>query len=111
MTAFHILLAGYYLLIGSFSSSKDEGILVYDFDADTGQASYVSGLSGINGPSFLCAAPFASPAAAKGTDYRVYAVAVCFPEIFAGFLQFVVVEYGVEGEIDLCPKLVGIGTQ
>ena len=74
MTAFHILLAGYYLLIGSFSSSKDEGIRVYDFDADTGQASYVSGLSGINGPSFLCAAPFASPAAAKGSDYRVYAV-------------------------------------
>ena len=29
MTAFHILLAGYYLLIGSFSSSKDEGIRVF----------------------------------------------------------------------------------
>ena len=75
MTALSLLLTGYWLLVGSFSSGKDEGIRVFDFNPATAQAAYAGGLSGINGPSFLCVAP---PVAARGSApagyLRVYAV-------------------------------------
>ncbi|MBQ7182057.1 MAG: lactonase family protein [Bacteroidaceae bacterium] len=71
MTALSTLLTGYWLLVGSFSSSKDEGIRVYDFNPSTAEATYVSGLSGIGGPSFLCVAERSQ---ASGSYQRVYAV-------------------------------------
>lgn len=54
-----------YLIIGSYSSADDEGIKVYAFDSETAEATYVSGLTGIENPSFLYPS-------ADGT--RVYAV-------------------------------------
>lgn len=55
----------YYLIIGSYSSADDEGIKVYSFDGANAGASYVSGLKGIENPSFVYPS-------ADGT--RVYAV-------------------------------------
>lgn len=60
-----------YLIVGSYSSADDEGIKVYAFDETTGQASYVSGLKGIENPSFVYPS-------ADGT--RVYAVGENFEE-------------------------------
>lgn len=54
-----------YLIVGSYSSAEDEGIRVYTFDDTTGEASFVSGLKGIENPSFVYPS-------ADGT--RVYAV-------------------------------------
>lgn len=54
-----------YLVIGSYSSADDEGIKVYSFDATDAEVSYISGLKGIENPSFVYPSP-------DGT--RVYAV-------------------------------------
>lgn len=54
-----------YLIIGSYSSADDEGIKVYTFDETNAEATYVSGLKGIENPSFVYPS-------ADGT--RVYAV-------------------------------------
>lgn len=54
-----------YLIIGSYSSAADEGVRVYTFDEASGEAAFVSGLKGIDNPSFVYPA-------ADGT--RVYAV-------------------------------------
>ena len=54
-----------YLIIGSYSSADDEGIRVYTFDETNAEATYVSGLTGIENPSFVYPS-------ADGT--RVYAV-------------------------------------
>lgn len=43
----------YYLVIGSYSSPDDEGIRVYNFDQTSAEATYVSGLKGIENPSFV----------------------------------------------------------
>lgn len=61
----------YYLIIGSYSSADDEGIKVYAFDATNAEASYVSGLKGIENPSFVY------PSA---DGKRVYAVGENFEE-------------------------------
>ncbi len=42
-----------YLLVGSYASPEEEGIKVYRFDEQSGEVTYVSGLSGIANPSFL----------------------------------------------------------
>lgn len=57
--------ASVYLIIGSYSSAADEGIKVYTFDETNAEATYVSGLKGIENPSFVYPS-------ADGT--RVYAV-------------------------------------
>ena len=54
-----------FLLVGSYASSRQEGIKLFTFNAKTGNEKYVSGLSGINNPSYL------TPSS-DGT--RVYAV-------------------------------------
>lgn len=41
------------LLVGSYSSAQDEGIRIYRFHEDTGQAEYVQGTTGVANPSFL----------------------------------------------------------
>lgn len=61
----------YYLVIGSYSSADDEGIKVYTFDETNAEVSYVSGLKGIENPSFVYPS-------ADGT--RVYAVGENFEE-------------------------------
>ena len=59
------ILASLYLLIGSYSSAEAEGIRVYTFEPQTGEATYVTGASGISNPSFLCL---------SGDGRHVYAV-------------------------------------
>jgi len=46
----------YYLLIGTYTSGKSEGIYVYKFNSQTGEASYVSKAAGSN-PSYLAVSP------------------------------------------------------
>ena len=59
------ILASLYLLIGSYTSAEAEGIRVYTFEPQTGEATYVTGASGISNPSFLCL---------SGDGRHVYAV-------------------------------------
>ena len=54
MTLLSILAAGYWLLIGSFSDQKSEGLSVFDYEPQSGETTHVSGLTGIPNPSFLC---------------------------------------------------------
>ena len=54
-----------FLLVGSYASLSEEGIKLFTFNTKTGKESYVSGLSGINNPSYLIPS-------SDGT--RVYAV-------------------------------------
>ena len=42
-----------YLIVGSYSAATDEGIKVFSFDENTGTPTYLSGLSGIENPSFV----------------------------------------------------------
>lgn len=53
MSILHIL-TSLWLLVGSYSAADQEGIKVYQFDTETAQTTFVSGLSGISNPSFLC---------------------------------------------------------
>ncbi len=41
------------LLIGTYTSGKSEGIYVYEFDTETGDAKYLNKATGIKNPSFL----------------------------------------------------------
>lgn len=41
-----------YLLVGSYSTPLEEGIKVYQWDNERGEATYVSGLRGISNPSY-----------------------------------------------------------
>lgn len=42
-----------FLLVGSYAPAADEGIKVYRFNQATGEGTYISGLKGIDNPSFL----------------------------------------------------------
>lgn len=42
-----------YMLVGSYATPEEEGIKVFRFNEETGEAAYVSGLKGISNPSFL----------------------------------------------------------
>lgn len=42
-----------FLLVGSYASSREEGIKLFAFDAATGKERYVTGYTGINNPSYL----------------------------------------------------------
>ena len=44
-----------FLVVGSYSKKQDEGIKVFSFNQNTGEATYRSGHAGIANPSFLCA--------------------------------------------------------
>ena len=55
----------YYLLVGSYATSDEEGIKVYRFNQETGESRYLSGLKGLSNPSYL------TPSA---DGKRVYAV-------------------------------------
>ena len=41
-----------YLLVGSYATPEEEGIKVYAWDGEKGEAAYVSGLKGISNPSY-----------------------------------------------------------
>lgn len=41
-----------YLMIGSYAAPQEEGIKVYVWDNDKGEATYVSGVTGISNPSY-----------------------------------------------------------
>lgn len=41
-----------YLLVGSYATPQEEGIKVYAWDNEKGEATYVSGLKGISNPSY-----------------------------------------------------------
>ena len=41
-----------YLMVGSYATLEEEGIKVYAWDGEKGEASYVSGLKGISNPSY-----------------------------------------------------------
>lgn len=41
-----------YLMVGSYATSEEEGIKVYAWDGEKGEATYVSGLKGISNPSY-----------------------------------------------------------
>ena len=41
-----------YLMVGSYATFEEEGIKVYAWDGEKGEASYVSGLKGISNPSY-----------------------------------------------------------
>src|ERR1700750_2916319 len=47
----------HYLLVGTYTSGKSEGIYVYKFNSNTGEFSLVSVAKGIKNPSFLAVAP------------------------------------------------------
>lgn len=42
-----------YMLVGSYATPDKEGIKLYSFDEQTGDARYISGLKGISNPSYL----------------------------------------------------------
>ena len=42
-----------YLIIGSYAAPEEEGIKVYGFNQNTGDATCISGVSGISNPSFV----------------------------------------------------------
>ena len=41
-----------YLMVGSYATPEEEGIKVYAWDGEKGEAAYVSGLKGISNPSY-----------------------------------------------------------
>lgn len=47
----------YYLFIGTYAPADSNGIFVYRVDRNTGRASFVSAVSGIENPSFLTLSP------------------------------------------------------
>lgn len=42
-----------YMLVGSYATPDEEGIKVYSFNEESGNAEYISGLKGISNPSYL----------------------------------------------------------
>lgn len=42
-----------YMLVGSYATPEEEGVKVYRFNEETGDASYVSGLKGVSNPSYI----------------------------------------------------------
>src|SRR5260221_14769379 len=47
----------HYLLIGTYTSGKSEGIYVYKFNSQTGDFSYVSTAKNVSNPSYLAVSP------------------------------------------------------
>ncbi len=49
--------AKYYLYVGSYTQSEDEGIYVYEFDAKNGNLKYLHTVAGVENPSYLAIQP------------------------------------------------------
>lgn len=47
----------YYLFTGTYSPADSTGISVFKFDSETGESSFISGVSGIENPSYLALSP------------------------------------------------------
>jgi 6-phosphogluconolactonase len=47
----------YYLFVGTYTSNGSKGIYVYNFDASTGKATWVSNTEGLVNPSYLAISP------------------------------------------------------
>ncbi len=43
----------YYLYVGAYTESADEGIYVYEFDASTGEIKYLHTVAGVENPSYI----------------------------------------------------------
>lgn len=68
-----------YMFVGSYAASGKEGIKVYRFDQKTGGSEFVSGMSGIENPSFLVPSPDGRQVYAVGeTDHDYTANALSF---------------------------------
>lgn len=70
----------YYLLIGTYSPKDTTGIFVYTFNSSTGEATFKSGIDGIENPSFLTPSPdyssiYAVSETNTNNDGKVYAYA------------------------------------
>ncbi len=68
----------YYLLIGTYSPADSNGIFVYKFNTDSGKATFVSAVSGIENPSYLTLSPnkkkvYAVSETHEGLDGSVFA--------------------------------------
>ncbi|GAA5520611.1 lactonase family protein [Aliifodinibius salicampi] len=57
--------SSFYLFVGTYTSGESEGIYVYEFNAETGEANYISKVSGVENPSYIAISP---------DDNYVYAV-------------------------------------
>lgn len=42
------------LLVGSYNPAEEESIGVYEFDQETGEATLIRGIKGVDNPSFIC---------------------------------------------------------
>jgi len=68
----------YYLFIGTYSPANKDGFFLYRFDAQTGRATFIQAVSGIENPSFLCLSPdhnhvYVVSETHKNKDGQVYA--------------------------------------
>lgn len=59
-----------YLITGSYADPDSEGIKVFRFNANTGDAEYVSGLTGIPNPSYLTPSQDGQRVYAVGEDHQ-----------------------------------------
>lgn len=57
-----------YMLVGSYATPEEEGIKVYRFDEETGDAEYLGGLKGISNPSYLMPSADGEKVYAVGED-------------------------------------------
>ena len=57
-----------YLLVGSYATPQEEGIKVYAWDNEKGEATYVSGLTGISNPSYQVVSADGSRVYSVGED-------------------------------------------
>lgn len=64
-----------YLCVGSYASAADEGIRIYQFNQETGEAVYVSGTKGISNPSYLTVSAEGNRVYAVGEDAGVSSTA------------------------------------
>lgn len=64
-----------FLCIGSYAPTASEGIKIYKFNQETGEAVYVSGTSGISNPSFLTVSSDGTRIYAVGEDAGISSTA------------------------------------
>ncbi len=81
----------FYLFIGTYSPSAEDGIFVYQFNSKTGKATFLHAVSGITNPSFLTLSPdhthlYAVSETGNNEDGHVYAYRF---DQKSGSLQFV----------------------
>ena len=57
-----------YLIVGSYATPQEEGIKVYAWDNEKGEATYVSGLTGISNPSYQVVSAYGKYVYSVGED-------------------------------------------